>query len=88
MSELNELSKRTDQVFDHIQEAARILNRPLHFNGFGILSDPSMMRSRLHDARKAIEAAQMAMSGATWPSSDADYDRLEAEHNALGREAE
>ncbi len=47
-------------------------------NGAGVLSDPSMTRSRLGEAKAAIDRALAAMRSCGWPT-DADYDEEETE---------
>jgi hypothetical protein len=83
MTSINELSKRTDAILEAAQEAARILRRfeGRCVNGWGILSDPSLRYSDLYDAKKKIDAAIELHVKTKWPYSDADYERLEVEHN-------
>lgn len=82
-STINDLSKRTDQIFEALNDAERALksNSCSTYNGFGILSDPSMARSNIYDAKKKLEEALALLNGAKWPSSNADWDALEAAHN-------
>jgi hypothetical protein len=80
---INELSKRTDAICKATSEAARILRRfeGRCINGWGILSDPNLRYSDLHDAKQKIDAAIKLYTETTWPRNNADYETLERSHN-------
>jgi hypothetical protein len=65
-------SKATDVVLAAYSNAVRSLNGSLHYNGYGVLADVSMVRSRLFDAKAQIDKALAAISGCSWPT-DTDY---------------
>jgi hypothetical protein len=69
---INAASKATDVVIEAYHNAARSLNRSVHYNGFGVLADVSMVRNNLFEARDEINKALSAISGCSWPT-DADY---------------
>lgn len=77
---LNDLSKRSDQISDAVAQAYGYVGRDLWTNGFGILADPSSVRSNLLMARQKIDAALKTLADTSWPS-DADYDAIEEAHN-------
>lgn len=79
---INELGKRTDAVFAAATEATRLLQGfGYSFNGWGVLSDPSMTRSRLADIRTQVDKAIGVIDATAWPVSDDDWDALERQHN-------
>jgi len=79
---INELSKRTDAVFEAVTEAHRLLQGfNYSFNGWGVLSDPSMARARLADVRAKIDSALDILRSTAWPTSDDEWDKLERRHN-------
>ena len=53
----------TDVILEGCNAALQALQAPLWTNGAGVLSDPSMVRSNLHNARAAIDKALDAMKG-------------------------
>lgn len=79
MSNISKAAKATDQVQDHVGVAIDRLQRGFNgriVNEYGIYSDPSMRRSDLIEAQKAIEAALSVMRSTAWPSN-AEYDALD-----------
>lgn len=62
----------TDQIIAEAGEATRRL-AILMTNGYGILADPSMVRSNLADARDAINRALVVLGQVNWPTED-EYD--------------
>jgi len=79
---INELGKRTDAVFAATTEAMRLIQGFTYaYNGWGVLSDPSMTRSRLVDIRAQIDKAVDVIDTTAWPQSDDDWDKLERRHN-------
>lgn len=78
MSNITKAADATDQIQDHVDVA---IDRLRGFNGrivngYGIYSDPSMRRSDLVEAQKAIEAALSVMRSTDWPSN-AEYAALD-----------
>jgi hypothetical protein len=64
----------TDVILEGCNTALQALQAPRWTNGAGVLSDPSMVRSNLHYARKAIDMALEALNGVgDWPQEQ-DYE--------------
>lgn len=79
MSNITKAAKAMDQIQDHVSVAIDRLQRGFNgriVNGYGIYSDPSMRRSDLIEAQKAIEGALSIMRSIDWPSN-AEYDALD-----------
>lgn len=79
MSNITKAADATDQIQDRVGVAIDRLQRGFNgriVNGYGIYSDPSMRRSDLIEAQKAIEAALSIMRSTNWPSN-AEYDALD-----------
>ncbi|MGP2494391.1 MULTISPECIES: hypothetical protein [Hyphomicrobiales] len=79
MSSITKAANATDQIQDHVSVAIDRLQHGFNgriVNGYGIYSDPSMRRSDLVEAQKAIEAALSVMRSTDWPSN-AEYDALD-----------
>jgi hypothetical protein len=71
-AKINVASKATDVVLEAHQKAARFLAGSVHYNGFGVLADVSMVQGRLFDAKSEIDKALAAIRGCKWPSNE-DY---------------
>ncbi len=79
---INELSKRTDAVFEAVTQATRLIHGFTYaYNGWGVLADPAMTRAQLSDARAQIDRALEIVSSTAWPSTDNDWEVLERNHN-------
>lgn len=79
MSNITKAADATDQIQDHVGVAIDRLQLGFNgriVNGYGIYSDPSMRRSDLIEAQKAVEAALSVMRSTAWPSN-AEYDALD-----------
>jgi len=79
MSSITKAADATDQIQDHVGIALDRLQHGFNgriVNGYGIYSDPSMRRSDLIEAQKAIEAALSVMRSTHWPTN-AEYDALD-----------
>lgn len=84
MSKITEAASATDTIQDHVDVALSRLQQGFNgriVNGFGIYSDPSMRRSDLVEAQKAIEAALAVMRATAWPTN-AEYDADEEARSA------
>lgn len=77
---INQLNKTTDEISAAVAEVQRLVGCDLWCNGFGILADPSQVRSKLTDAHAKLGRALKLLRETRWPS-DAEYDALEREHN-------
>lgn len=79
MSNITKAADATDQIQDQVGIALDRLQGGFNgriVNGYGIYSDPSMRRSDLVEAQKAIEAALSVMRSTHWPTN-AEYDALD-----------
>lgn len=79
MSNITKAANATDQIQDYVGVALDRLQGGFNgriVNGYGIYSDPSMRRSDLVEAHKAIEAALSLMRSTDCPSK-AEYDALD-----------
>lgn len=65
-------SDRACREFGKVSDQSRC---GFYVNGYGILRDPSDMRTQLIACRAAIEAAEKALSGIDWPTDD-DYNQV------------
>lgn len=65
-------AEATDVVLEAYDKAQRRLSGSVHYNGYGVLSDVSMVQSRLFEAKDEIDKALKAISGCRWPTND-DY---------------
>jgi hypothetical protein len=62
------------QVFDLIETAHGQLSLNVAHNGYGIIADPSTVRSRLSDARTTIANAIALMDKIDWHGVNRAYD--------------